>query len=149
MKSDDDWRIVFRASPQGVRMVLAQVTQYLSHMDFDPDESHSVELVLAETLNNIVKHAYAGCAGGEISLRLARRARGLHCTVVDCGHPMPAHLITLPCQSPAHSQMPLHDLPEGGFGWFLINALTKDLLYTRDGGHNRISFRLAVGDLHP
>lgn len=148
MESDDDWRIVFHASPQGVRGVLAQVARYLHHLDFDPDESHSVELVLAETLNNVVKHAYADGPGGDISLRLARRARGLHCTVIDCGRPMPADLLARPCESPAHPKMPLHDVPEGGFGWFLINALTKDLLYTRDGGHNRISFRLAVGDLH-
>ena len=32
------------------------------------------------------------------------------------------------------------DLPEGGFGWFLIRTLTLDLEYERDGGFNKLRF---------
>jgi serine/threonine-protein kinase RsbW len=34
------------------------------------------------------------------------------------------------------------NLPEGGFGWFLIRALSRDLDYRRVGGRNLLSFRL-------
>jgi serine/threonine-protein kinase RsbW len=33
-------------------------------------------------------------------------------------------------------------LPEGGFGWFLIRTLSRDLDYRREGGRNLLSFRL-------
>jgi serine/threonine-protein kinase RsbW len=34
----------------------------------------------------------------------------------------------------------LDDLPEGGFGWFLIRAMTSDLVYHRTGGQNCVRF---------
>ena len=37
------------------------------------------------------------------------------------------------------------DLPEGGFGWFLIRELTHDLTYRRDGSRNHLSFRMVLG----
>lgn len=36
------------------------------------------------------------------------------------------------------------DLPEGGFGWFLIRDLTQNLSYVRDGATNRLDFVLPL-----
>jgi serine/threonine-protein kinase RsbW len=38
----------------------------------------------------------------------------------------------------------LMDLPEGGFGWFLIKDLAKDVVYARVEGENRLQLRVAV-----
>ncbi|WP_280514091.1 hypothetical protein [Allosediminivita pacifica] len=35
-------------------------------------------------------------------------------------------------------------LPEGGFGWFLIHELARELAYRHDGGMNRLTFRLPL-----
>ena len=36
------------------------------------------------------------------------------------------------------------DLPEGGFGWFLIRSLTRDLTYLREDGYNMLCFCVDV-----
>jgi serine/threonine-protein kinase RsbW len=36
------------------------------------------------------------------------------------------------------------DLPEGGFGWFLIRELTKDLQYVRHEDQNRLTFSIPI-----
>ena len=46
---------------------------------------------------------------------------------------------------PANLDVAFEDLPEGGFGWFLIQDLAKDVLYARVENENRLSLRLAVG----
>jgi serine/threonine-protein kinase RsbW len=38
----------------------------------------------------------------------------------------------------------LADLPEGGFGWYLIRSLTEELSYRRSNGINRLSFQLCT-----
>ena len=37
------------------------------------------------------------------------------------------------------------DMPEGGFGWFLIKDLAKDVNYHREGVQNHLHLRIAVG----
>ena len=36
------------------------------------------------------------------------------------------------------------DLPEGGFGWFLIRSLTENLTYRRIDARNHLSFQLII-----
>ena len=50
-----------------------------------------------------------------------------------------------PLGLPQEIDRPICDLPEGGFGWFLIRDLAKDLSYQRLAQENRIELRLAVG----
>ena len=100
----------------------------------------SVELVLAEALTNIVKHAYDS-PDGQIELHLYRSSGRLHCDVFDAGVAMPNGEIPAGLAKPVGRD---HDLPEGGFGWFLIRTLTKDLQYTRIDGRNRLSFQLNI-----
>jgi anti-sigma regulatory factor (Ser/Thr protein kinase) len=42
-------------------------------------------------------------------------------------------------------ELPLEARPVGGLGIFLVRRLTQSLRYCRDGGWNRILFRVAVG----
>jgi len=66
----------------------------------------------------------------------------LDCRVLDDGRPMPEG--RLPC---GREDWPTarDQLPEGGFGWFLIRTLAMDLCYNRIEGRNRLAFRLTVG----
>ena len=45
---------------------------------------------------------------------------------------------------PAELGVDMQDLPEGGFGWFLIRTLTTDLRYRREAGRNRLSFQMGI-----
>ena len=135
--------ITFPSHPEQVRRALQKVLS--SPLFINPcqtaqedDLRGTAEIVLAEVLNNIVEHAYADQAG-DITLRLVRHDGEVHCTVSDTGAPMPG--LCLP-EGRFQPLKDLADLPEGGFGWFLIRSLTEGLAYQRSKGRNRLSFQL-------
>ena len=121
-----------------VRSALLHIFDHPVMARLSPDARGCAELVLAEALNNIVKHAYK-CQNGTIELRLHHSVGTLGCDIYDAGAPMPGG------QLPAGLPQAIgadHDLPEGGFGWFLIRTMTEDLCYTRSDARNHLSFRL-------
>jgi serine/threonine-protein kinase RsbW len=94
--------------------------------------------VLAEVLNNIVEHAYAG-GSGPILLCLRRLGPKLAVEILDSGNAMPG--LRLP-EGKAAEIGAFDDLPEGGFGWFLIRTMTDGLEYDRIGAENRLRFSM-------
>ncbi len=135
--------LAFPADPFSVRVALEGVVSDASVRRLTADDQSSLELVLAEVLNNIVEHAYATASvSGSIELRLRVQHGALQCDVVDHGQPMPNG--QPPGGRPSDSTVPLEDLPEGGFGWYLIHTLTRNLTYRRDGIQNRLSFHLPL-----
>lgn len=133
-----DVQIVFPSHPVAVRDALKALFDTLLLRSLTAEGRGTAEIVLAEALNNIVEHAYARDEGEiELSLHLTRAA--LVCRIVDHGLPMPGDML------PEGTLAPLEkctDLPEGGFGWHLIRALSRDLDYKREDGRNHLSFRL-------
>ncbi len=124
-----------------VRLALGHVTGRLDEIGLSKERCGAVELVLAEAMNNVVEHAYAE-AGGDIELTIWQVNDGLLCEVVDDGRPMPGG--ALPAGAPIRLDCPRHDLPEGGFGWFLIREIATELCYVREGGRNRLRFFIAA-----
>lgn len=120
---------------------LREVTKTLRLLGFSTEDCGSTELVLAEVLNNIVEHAY-GEAVGPIDLRISTGAGGLFCVIRDRGVALPDG--KMPMGQAMGDFTGLEDLPEGGFGWFLIRELARDLLYRRIGNENQFSFRIDV-----
>ncbi|MCK8464119.1 ATP-binding protein [Aliiroseovarius sp. S1339] len=137
-------KLVFPADPVAVRGALKASMSGLTNLNLTIDERGVIEIVLAEVLNNVVEHAYAHHTSGVIELRVKRGADRLHFTVLDDGVPLPDD--GLP-ETPSHSLAgPVDDLPEGGFGWFLIKELTQDLNYVRSDIRNRLDFTIALAD---
>lgn len=128
----DTHDLVLRAEPASVRAALLAVTAVPPVAELAPDLRGTVELVLAEVLNNVAEHAYADSAG-HVAVTVALQPGALWCEVVDEGAPMPGG--TLP-----EGRLPEDDLPEGGFGWHLIRTMTRDLQYRRQRGTNRLNF---------
>ncbi len=138
-------RQTLASSPVCVRAALARTMASLRGLRLTPDCAATVELVLAETLNNVVEHAYGSGPPGpiEMSIWLDRGpAPALFCLICDHGAPMPDG--TPPSGRRALLDVPLDDMPEGGFGWFLIRSLTRDLDYVRLAGCNRLSFLVPI-----
>lgn len=135
--------VLIAGNERAVRDALQQVLAKLHPLDLDVDEAGTVELVLAEVLNNVVEHAYPDPDKvGQISVGCTHHFDGLHLQVTDRGKEMPNRV-----PPPRHAvslDVDLDDLPEGGFGWFLIQDLAKDVLYKRVGAENRLSMRLPV-----
>jgi len=136
-------RLVFPCTQANVRRALASIMAGLGAMRLSEDDSSTVELVLAEVLNNVTEHAYRDAGPGMIELHLKQGDAGLSCQVIDNGGVMP--LNTPPQGSLPNPNRPLEMQPEGGFGWFLIRQLTSDLTYMRCSSSNILSFRIAVG----
>lgn len=134
----------FPATPIAVRDALrAAVARFRRLMN--DEESGTLELILAEILNNIVEHGYADSGVGAITLSMVRDARGLSCSVSDDGVALP--MDCLDAEREGAERPDPHALPEGGFGWFLIHDLATDLGYSRDGDRNLLAFRLPLAPL--
>ena len=94
-----------------------------------------VELVLAEVLNNIAEHGGRESLTHPISLKW-HRSDGLCINVIDAGQCIPMGTIT-------NAQMPdldaeIDDLPEGGFGWALVDILCSKVRSKRRESFNTL-----------
>lgn len=129
------------AEPLAVRMLLYALLSRFSRR-LGREDAGTVELVLAEVMNNIAEHAYADPTRGAIEVTAKLEHGRLCCEVRDWGIEIPAAVMTPP--SSATAETDLADLPEGGWGWSLILGLTEALRYRRDGGMNALSFEIPV-----
>ena len=133
-------RLTFAATPDAVRAALAQVTDGLRDVLL-PDECGALEIVLAEVLNNVAEHAYAGTSPGQVELSVAVDAASVRCRVCDEGVELPGILVSAPVPDMGPGFDPA-DLQEGGYGWHLIHALTSALTYERRGNRNTLDLEL-------
>ena len=137
------FEITVHSGPQAAREALTLLLDALSCLSLGAEEVCVVRLVVAEMLNNIVEHAYPDPhPPGPIHIACHHAPDGLHLAVSDEGLPMPD--LQVPLGLPQEIDRPVCDLPEGGFGWFLIGGLAHNIVYRRDRGRNVLSFRLAV-----
>jgi serine/threonine-protein kinase RsbW len=124
-------RLVFPATETEVRKALGVLTSAGPLCDLPSAAIETAELVIVEVLNNIVEHAYAQ-SSGEIEVRLGHDGPHILVEIIDTGQPLPGLSLPLP-KLPDTS-----DLPEGGFGWYLIRTLASDVTYRRAGGRNML-----------
>lgn len=125
------------------REALARLIKELEPLQLEVEESGTIELVLAEALNNIVEHAYPPDVPGEIQIGCEPHKDGLHFCVRDFGAMMPDGRMPI---GQAHDlDVDIGEMPEGGFGWFMIQELAKDVAYKRQDDTNVLVLRIAVG----
>lgn len=137
---DGALRLIIPATERSVRRGLLTIKSGMSDLNLSQDDWSTVELVVAEVLNNIVEHAYHESENGLIETHLDYAKDALHCKIIDTGRPMPNG--ELPEGAQKDLTCDIEDLPEGGFGWFLIHQLTRDLNYTRHSNKNTLTFML-------
>lgn len=131
---------VIVSTPLSVRDALGRMMSHPVMATLNPDARGSAELVLAEALNNIVEHAYSR-DDGQIDVQLCVKNNRLFCEVIDAGLAMPNHVLPAGLAQPIGADQ---DLPEGGYGWFLIRSLTHNLTYQRKDARNYLSFQLNI-----
>ena len=130
----------FPATADAVRGQLSAVSRLFEAKGLTENLRSDVAIVLGEVLNNIVEHSVANRDGSWIGLEVLREDGGVQIETVDRGRPLPPQLLasaTLP-----ERPVDIPDLPEGGFGWFIIHSLAQDMVYERSAGTNRLSFFL-------
>jgi serine/threonine-protein kinase RsbW len=127
----------FKATEQGARSCISAVMQQLRDIDLPVNRAGDVQIALAEAVNNIVEHAYSDLSDGEIYIQCDLSPDELLICISDTGPPLPNG--ELPVGLPADISGPMETLPEGGFGWHLIRALTCRLHYERQADSNQLS----------
>lgn len=144
---------VLRAQPMIVRDTLTDIRRRFA-ADIDADALGRLELVLAEVMNNVTEHGMGDTPQGEatgkragkgiplIHLCIVRHEGGLSCAITDDGVSLPEGCL-LPRGLPDGGGQ---DMPEGGFGWFLIQDLTQELCYYREERRNFLAFRVPFSD---
>lgn len=125
-----------------VRRALVAVKQSMSDACLCDEDRGTVELVLGEVLNNVVEHAYGPRCKGSIELECTTDGNAIRIYVKDSGSPFPDQ--ELPIGNPPNLDRPLEDLPEGGFGWFLVRSLAKELSYSRKNECNTLTFLIPL-----
>lgn len=136
------------STPHAVRHALLRLREALTAAGLSPEDLGTVELALAEALNNIVEHAYRGRADGWITIEIAWQRTTLRCLLQDGGRAMPGLRLPPPGAVFAAASA-IEDLPEGGFGWQLLVALTQNRRYGRSGGRNHLAFEIRLQDPLP
>ena len=96
----------------------------------------AVQIVLGEVLNNVVEHGYRDAPLGSVTVSIGRRDRRVTVDIRDWGRAYPDLLV------PSDDRPEPAELAEGGYGWFLIRALARDIRYRRDGCCNRLSLSI-------
>jgi len=132
----------FRADPLAVRAALMQVKTWLGSEGVGQDDLGNVEIVLAEALNNIAEHSYRQGTAGPVTISVKRTRDELCIMLTDNGRAIPE--ITLSGRGPGHDCPEPELLNEGGFGWYLIRCLTRDVVYFRKNSTNHLQLRLAL-----
>lgn len=138
---------VLHADPARVRDALTDI-RHRFRSEVGEDTLGRLELVLAEVMNNVAEHAAIPVEGRIaerpplIHISIVRHDTGLACAISDDGVSLPEECV-LPRGLPV---MDLSDLPEGGFGWYLIQDLTQALCYYREEQRNFLAFSVPFAD---
>lgn len=133
-------RCVLSSTAEDVRKSLSDIAATLADSACPPSADDMWEVALAEVLNNVVEHAYKENPEGQIHMTLDFRDGELRARVMDRGFPIPGGVP--PEGRPADLDVATSDLPEGGFGWFLIRALARHLDYRHENGINYLELCL-------
>ena len=102
------------------------------HTQYNLDD---IELVLAEVLNNIVEHGGKNAQKKTISMRWSNTDQ-LCITIIASGPCIPSEIITNANMPDPH--VGFNNLPEGGFGWALVNAICYKVCTKRRGSFNTL-----------
>lgn len=139
------YNISFDATELGARTAIAAISDHIRAFWLTQEQADGVEIALAESLNNVVEHAFAKAEPGSVRVLCSLRDSQMDIRICDTGVPMPDN--RLPPGLAADIDVAREDLPEGGFGWFLIRELTSDIRYDRCGLVNHLSLRFDLDSM--
>lgn len=131
--------------PGAVRRLLQDLSGHLREAGCPAILIEDATIVLAEILNNVEEHAYAGRAGQPVAIKIWLAEDGASYIVEDEGIPLSGGCLPASVMPAADPDLP-GSLPEGGFGLPLVRRLARDLRYERREGRNRLRFRVPMRD---
>ncbi|MBO9447713.1 ATP-binding protein [Ruegeria sp. R14_0] len=139
MSNGNSLDLSFTATETEASAGIAQLSKGLEVQGLPAHQAGDVKIALAEAINNVVEHAYAGITPAKVKVHCRLHQNWLDILISDTGNPLPGFRV--PDGVPASLGSSIDELPEGGFGWFLIHELTSDIRYERSDGCNLLSLR--------
>lgn len=95
-----------------------------------------VQIVLAEAVNNVIEHGFKDENSGEIHIDIHVMDEMTVVQLMDNGTEF---ILSSKPASPVINKEVIDDLPEGGFGWFLINEITHSFELRRSQDMNKLT----------
>lgn len=135
-------RRCLRPDPRSVRALLADLRGIWAEVGLSGATCDRAELVLAEALNNVVEHALPD-GDGRIGVQTCQCANGIVICLCDGGAPMPENGLPSPCRP--EPGVTMDEMPEGGFGWYLISILADEVTYVRAAETNELRIHILDG----
>ncbi|GGE53384.1 ATP-binding protein [Actibacterium pelagium] len=142
METEDLLDLTIHSDLRGVRHGLDRVNTVLVANGYDADLRGSVQILLAEVMNNIVKHAYGEGGQGMIKVLVTVCEPSLQFRITDTGVPLPDFAARPKDYDLINT--PVEHLPEGGFGWNLISQIATNLDYCREDDQNILTFEIRL-----
>lgn len=135
--------IAIPASPEYVRVVRLAVAGVATRMRFSYEQIEDIKLAVSEACNNAILHAQPpeGKRATQVVVRILPGEERLEITVFDQGR-VPAPGLEIPSGTPSlGAWRDLDDLPEGGMGLMLIQAL-MDEVSSHDGAPDHTALHM-------
>jgi serine/threonine-protein kinase RsbW len=109
--------------------VRAWVRRRAQPVEFSECDLADIELAVTEAVSNIIRHAYRGNVGHQVSIRAKRKSAQFVISIQDTGPPFAGVPRDDACESPSG----------GGYGLELISSLMDDATWSRlPDGHNEL-----------
>lgn len=135
-KSESSCKIFGNSGQFLARDMLREAVDKLRTWDLSGDRIGDLEIAIGEALNNVIEHAYEFQSGHPVRLEIRQDPEGIACIISDEGNPIPDG--NLPHGAPVQDGCAFEELPEGGFGWFIIRSLADSIEYDRQIGKNTL-----------
>ena len=144
MNTGEQRRLAILSSPSEVRLLAQFCTDAIARM-FSEEEIAAIELAIVEAANNIVEHAYDFEEGHPLQLSISNTGDSIEMTFFDQG---PAFEYSQIAQ-PDFEWENVDDIPEGGWGIYLINSIMDSVEFNRQGNINILTMikQLPPGNL--
>lgn len=136
-------RLAANATLPSVRLLAAAARGVLAIWPLSEERRALLELALVEASTNVVRHAYAGRAGGPIELGMVREGEKYLLSVTDHGRSFDPALVPPPPEPDPDNP---NTWPEGGLGLPIIRAICDTLHYVTHDGANTLTLTLRVAE---
>lgn len=125
-----------------MRRALSRFATFLTRNKVPAPVVELAELLVAEALNNVVEHAYPEAKARPFRMAALLKPGWIAVTLEDSGVVLQGIAFPGPKDQPTTRLTRINDLPEGGYGWRLLNDHCLNISYTRTNGRNRLCLLL-------
>lgn len=122
--------LLIKSHPQNLALIGLAARVYCREFLCE-DFAEEVELAIVESLNNVIEHSYLGESSHNIEVVFEFPENAMVCKIRDFG----AHWELQPEYVAPDLDVPVEDLPEGGFGLYLVHQVMDSVtLEKKDPG---------------